>query len=208
MKKIEILLISLLIMLLIFAIDFNFSNIFSHVINAFFDRISVPFFYLKNFVNLSCNKVETKIIVFEEIDNALIPLNITNKGIYFYNLDSTGIVLSTDKKLVGFAKKSGKFVFVKKWWYDEFKVTIINQQIETEGYFKNGKVEIFDNIKIEDAEIYLSKEIPYGTLLYNEGVLLGKIKNGKLFLNIPQLSIKTQFLLLNYYTQLGGDINE
>ncbi|MDK2885634.1 MAG: hypothetical protein PWP54_192 [Thermosipho sp. (in: thermotogales)] len=202
-NKIEILLFSLLILLSVFLLNFLSGNNIAHNISSYFTKISYPFFSLRNFLNnfVKNEKITYKITLFDENIDELVPLSYTVNGIYFYKIDSPGIIITTDKKFVGIAGYSGKFVFVKKWWYDTIEVTIVTDDFETEAIINKGELIVDDNVSIKSGKIFLSKYLPYSYLLFKEGIILGEIKNGIFIKNIPSLNLKTKFVLLKNYLE-------
>lgn len=211
MSKVEIILVSLLITLFLFALNFILDGKVVEITGEYFSVFSKPFFSLKmRFMNSFENKNECKIIVFDEMKNELLPLSYSEKGIYFYRIESSGIILTDDKKILGIAKKTGKFIFVKKWWYDNVEVTVVADNFEVEGFLKEGKLEVFDNVQINNAKIFLSKNTPYGLALIKMGIYLAEIKDGVLKLNLPDIKTKRIYFILNDYIKnnLGGDRDE
>lgn len=211
MSKVEIILVSLLITLFLFALNFILDGKVVEITGEYFSVFSKPFFSLKmRFMNSFENKNECKIIVFNETNNGLLPLSYSEKGIYFYRIESSGIILTDDKKILGIAKKTGKFIFVKKWWYDNVEVTVVADNFEVEGFLKEGKLEVFDNVQINNAKIFLSKNTPYGLALIKMGIYLAEIKDGVLKLNLPDIKTKRIYFILNDYIKnnLGGDRDE
>jgi hypothetical protein len=200
-KKIEILLFSLIILLSIFLLNFFLKNNLAHKISSYYTKISYSFFVLRNFLNNSLEKdsINYTVKLFDENLQLLTPLSFTFDGIYFYKIEDPGLVITTDKKFVGIAESTGKFVFIKKWWYDTINVTVETEKFETEAIIRNGKLEIEDNISINFGKVFLSKYFPYSFLLYEENIFLGEIKNGIFIKNIPDVTFKTKFLLLKNY---------
>lgn len=211
MNKVEIILVSLLITLFLFALNFILDGKVVEIAGEYFSVFSKPFFSLKmRFMKSFENKNECKIIVFNETNNGLLPLSYSEKGIYFYRIESSGIILTDDKKILGIAKKTGKFIFVKKWWYDNVEVTVVADNFEVEGFLKEGNLEVFDNVQINNAKIFLSKNTPYGLALIKMGIYLAEIKDGVLKLNLPDIKTKRIYFILNDYIKnnLGGDRDE
>ncbi|EKF49430.1 hypothetical protein H17ap60334_05434 [Thermosipho africanus H17ap60334] len=211
MSKVEIILVSLLITLFLFALNFILDGKVVEITGEYFSVFSKPFFSLKmRFMSSFENKNECKIIVFDETKNGLLPLSYSEKGIYFYSIESSGIILTDDKKILGIARKTGKYIFVKKWWYDNVEVTVVTDDFEVDGFLKAGKLEVFDNVQINNAKIFLSKNTPYGLALIKMGIYLAEIKDGVLKLNLPDIKTKRIYFILNDYIKnnLGGDRDE
>ncbi|MBO8160358.1 MAG: hypothetical protein H0Z24_01870 [Thermosipho sp. (in: Bacteria)] len=200
-NKVEILLFILLLLLTLFLLNYLFHNTIVENVSKGFTSISTPFFSLRNYLNnlLVKEKVIYKINFLNEDLDSLIPLNYTIEGIYFFEIKKPGVILTTDNYFVGIAEHTGKFVYVKKWWYDEINVTIETDRFEIEAYIKNGKLYFDDKVDIQDAKVYYSKYMPYGLLLYRKGIVLGEIKDGVFVKNIPEISLKTKFVILENY---------
>jgi len=200
-NKIEILLFSLLILLSIFLLNFLSSNNLAHNVSSFYTKLSYPFFIFRNFLNNALKKDEINYIVklFDENLEVLTPLSYTVDGIYFYKIDNPGLVITADKKFVGIAERTGKFVFIRKWWYDTIDVTIVSDNFETEAIIRNGELEVEDSISINFGKVFLSKYQPYSYLLHKEDISLGEIKDGIFIKNIPDITFKTKFIILKNY---------
>ncbi|ABR31132.1 hypothetical protein SU69_06500 [Thermosipho melanesiensis] len=200
MKKLEILLLSFLILIFVFVLNFVFEGKITDDVSFVLKKCAYPFFYLRESLNsLFEKKVEYKLIYLDIKEDELNPLSFSEKGIYFYNINATGVIITDEKKFFGIARDVGKFVFVRKWWYDKFKVTIVTDIFEMEAFHNNGILEFVDNVEVKNGDIFLSKKTPYGVFLWRNNVKLGTIRDGKIYWNIPKLNLKTHFFLLKDY---------
>ncbi|ONN26643.1 hypothetical protein XJ44_07135 [Thermosipho affectus] len=200
MKKVEILMLSFLLLIFIFIFNYMFEDKVLESVNVFFEKTSYPFFLLRKGLNtLFDDDVKYKMVYFGIEKDELVPLSFSEKGIYFFGVDATGVILTNDKRLFGIVNTTGNFVFVKKWWYDKFEVTVVTDKFEIEALLDNGNLEFFDSVEVKNGNIYYSKYLPYGVYLHNLGVRLGYIKDGKVYLNLTNFNLNTHFFLLEDY---------
>ncbi|SHH15846.1 hypothetical protein [Thermosipho atlanticus] len=204
--KNEVLLFVLLILISIFLVNVLLENRIVKVAKESYSRIFNPFFLLRKVLNelMERKEVTYEVNLFDSKLDVLEVLSYSIDGIYFYEIKKPGIVLTVDGKFVGIAKTTGKYVYVKKWWYDTINVTIITGSFELEAIIKDGKLIIEDEVDVKSGEVYLSKYSPYGYLLYKQGISLGNIKDGIFFKNLPNISFKTKFILLPDYIKGRG----
>ncbi|QTA37254.1 hypothetical protein JYK00_05785 [Thermosipho ferrireducens] len=207
--KSEILVFSILMLLFLFFFNLIFENYPAEFVYNIYREFSYPLFYFRKTVNefFDSKNYVYNITLFGDSLTTHDIISEDAEGFYLYKVETRGLVFTIDGSFVGFVRETGKYAYFKKWWYDSFRVTVVaEEKLEIEAFYNRGNLIIEDNIKVNNANVYLSKFLPYGRLLAANEIRIGRVVSGKFYPDIPEIGIKTKLVVVEDYLK-GGNSN-